>query len=226
MNEKFIETENFPRGFVFFSDGESLPLVEIPAEIFLTEKKYKKNLAHDFAPIISMSLVSWVPNGDLPDLLARWSECLSMLREKGVCTILIRAHARALTQITDEVSSSLLKIAYEQGVSLLIDPGKDPLKSSFFPGWEQVIDPFWHSLSGLKNSDRLYLKIHGWSDERWVRRYGRAQCEKLASRLWRVFRENRKVREMKVWFSHSGRVSESLLFFEAWKKLRTRHNRF
>jgi hypothetical protein len=85
--------------------------------------------------------------------------------------------------------------------------GVDFIKQlNLFRGW--VIDPEWHHgfLSSLSDTP-LHFKLHGWSEERWVRRYGVSQV----SRMLRVV----KKREGAILtLAYSGKVAEAPLFGE------------
>ena len=72
-----------------------------------------------------------------------------------------------------------------------------------FHGW--VIDPDWHrsSMDRLRNVP-IHYKLHGWSDERWIRRYGESQ----ALRILRTVKKQDAV----LTLSYSGKVLEAPLF--------------
>ena len=83
--------------------------------------------------------------------------------------------------------------------------GTEVIKSlGSFGGW--IVDPDWHSKSiPLLKDTLVHFKLHGWSDERWVRRYGVSQ----ASRINRIVRSRD---DAALTLSYSGKVPEAFLF--------------
>ena len=72
-------------------------------------------------------------------------------------------------------------------------------------GW--VVDPSWHTsfLKVLKKTS-IHFKLHGWNEERWVRRYGVTEIEKL-KRIMKSYPEASMI------LSYSGKVAEVGYFF-------------
>lgn len=71
-------------------------------------------------------------------------------------------------------------------------------------GW--VVDPHWHSLSFLKSDPvKIHFKLHGWSEERWIRRYGTTGSK-------RILRLMQGSQNSVLTLSYSGKVIEAPLF--------------
>jgi hypothetical protein len=77
-------------------------------------------------------------------------------------------------------------------------------------GW--VVDPHWHNLSFMKTCPfKVHFKLHGWSDERWIRRYGVPQSKK-------ILRLMQTIQNQVLTLSYSGKVIEAPLFMKGIEK--------
>jgi hypothetical protein len=96
------------------------------------------------------------------------------------------------------------KYFFEWGQSDSVSGTNFLRRFEFFGGW--IVDPHWHGkfIPALSNVS-LHYKLHGWSEERWVRRYGLPEAE----RVLRAFKESEAVC---LTLSYSGKVSEAALF--------------
>lgn len=68
-----------------------------------------------------------------------------------------------------------------------------------------VIDPHWHSKHLSKLKSPLRFKLHGWNEERWVRRYGVQQSALIMKRI-------SKYQKSSLVLSYSGKQAEQELF--------------
>ena len=73
-----------------------------------------------------------------------------------------------------------------------------------FEGW--VLDPDWHSKSIASLAEQsMRFKLHGWNEERWVRRYGEPSAQRISRKL-------EKLSGQSLTLSYSGKVPEAPFF--------------
>ena len=125
-------------------------------------------------------------------------------------TIGFLVHSGRKEWIPEESLKELLKLSpdekyfFEWGKNDSVGGVEFIKRLKFFRGW--VVDPDWHrrSLPRL-NDSRLIFKLHGWCDERWVRRYGDPHSI-------RILQTVKKCEGAVLILSYSGKLAEAGLF--------------
>lgn len=112
-----------------------------------------------------------------------------------------------LYTVKDTLSPFQTEWKRHSAIPLLIDlPAALPRRLG--PALNFIFDPLWHR---SKNSP--HWKIHGWSEERWVRRYCASDLTALAKSCVRH-------RPQTLLFAHSQRVEQVLEFQQISKRLK------
>ena len=138
------------------------------------------------------------------ELFTIWDE------EWKACTLYYSVYSGSKSWDQDRLLSQMKRLPSDRSFFFEWAQEDRAKNASFIAEFSQfqgfVVDPVWHQkhMRSLKNRF-LRFKLHGWNEERWVRRYGPSQAQKIMNTL-------KNYPEASLVLAYSGRFAETDLF--------------